>query len=350
MVHLGALGSVVRSTALLPTIHRRYPKCRLIWVTDSPAHQILRGHPMIDQVLTTSDSDLLELASWNFEIAMVIDKSRKASGVLKRLQVDKVFGFQVDPNSGAVVPATKAATELWEIGLSDHKKFFENKKSEGQLVHESLELGTYLRQEYCLPLSRFEQELSASRKNSWSQFKDQPVIGINTGASDTILAKKFTVEYQRKMIGHLFSLGWRNLVLLGGPEDTARNRMIAENSAVIQSPTDQGLRDGLCSVDACDIVISGDSLGMHMAIARRKFVIAWFGPTCAHEIDLFDRGEKILAAVDCGPCWKRVCEKPVMCYDRVSLESIESALKKGISHWQTNPSSSSRRPSLVTSY
>ena len=47
-------------------------------------------------------------------------------------------------------------------------------------------------------------------------------------------------------------------------------------------------------MNACDIVVSGDSLGMHMAIGLKKWVVAWFGPTCHQEIDLYDRGAKFL--------------------------------------------------------
>ena len=48
-------------------------------------------------------------------------------------------------------------------------------------------------------------------------------------------------------------------------------------------------------MNRCDVVISGDSLGMHMAIALSKHVVAWFGPTSPQEIDLYDRGVKLLA-------------------------------------------------------
>jgi heptosyltransferase-2 len=350
LIHLGALGAVVRSTSLLASIHRKYPGCRLIWVTEAPAHTLLRGHPLVDVVYSTSESDLLELASWDFEVALVIDKSRKAAGILRRVTFDQIFGFEVSPQSGAVLPATVAATELWEIGLSNHKKFFQNTKSESQLIHEALELGAWTRGDYNLPLSSSEQKISSERRQQWTADPGQPLIGINTGASPTIPYKKWTVAYQRELIVKLQARHGGNIVLLGGPEDTERNAQIAEGLNVAQSPTTAGLRDGLLSVDACDLVFTGDSLGMHMAIARKKFVIAWFGPTCAQEIDLFERGVKVLAKVPCGPCWKRVCDQAVMCYDQVDFKELFSALEKGIQFWEKSPSSSSKPPFLETSF
>lgn len=89
-----------------------------------------------------------------------------------------------------------------------------------------------------------------------------------------------------------------------------------------------GLRDGLCSVNAMDIVISGDSLGMHMAIACKKEVIAWFGPSCAHEVSLFGRGAKVVTSLSCGPCWKRQCNEKITCNESLRVEDFLLELNK----------------------
>lgn len=329
IVHLGALGAVVRSTSLLNAIKRKYPGAMITWVTDAPAHHLLKNHPGIDRVLTTSEADLLQLSALQFEVAFVIDKSLKAAGVVKRTSVDQVFGFEVDPRHGAIVPATKAAEELWELGLNNHKKFFVNTKAETQLMIEALELGPFHRDEYWLPLTNQEAKEAEARRAQWLQnSKKKTVLGINTGCSPVIPYKKLTVSFHREIIQRVQKeMPEASIVLLGGPEDTKRNQEISEGLDVICSATESGLRDGLTSVAACDVVLTGDSLGMHMAIAQKKQVIAWFGPTCAHEIDLYDRGKKILAQSPCSPCWKRTCEKSIMCYDQVSLEEVINALK-----------------------
>ncbi|XGC82100.1 glycosyltransferase family 9 protein [Bdellovibrio bacteriovorus] len=299
----------------------------ITWVTDAPAHQLLKNHPAIDRVLTTSESDLLQLSALEFEAAFVIDKSLKAAGVIKKTTVDFIYGFVNDPRTGAILPATPAAEELWSLGLDNHKKFFINEKPETQLMIEALELGEFQRDEYWLPLTASEEFQSQERRATWLD-KKEILIGLNTGCSNVIAHKKLTVEYHRLLIRHIhLSYPNASIVLLGGPEDTERNKAIAEGLDVISSETQSGLRDGLVSIAACDVVVTGDSLGMHMAISQKKQVIAWFGPTCAHEIDLYERGFKILTKSPCSPCWKRTCEKSIMCYDQVSLEEVLHALK-----------------------
>lgn len=330
LIHLGALGAVVRSTSLLKAIKRKYPGSHITWVTDAPAHHLLKNHPAIDRVLTTAEADLLQLSALEFDVALVIDKSLKAVGVLKRTTADQVFGFTVKARTGAILPATSAAQELWELGLNNHKKFFENQKPETQLMIEALELGPFQRDDYWLPLTSAEEHESRQRREQWLRESGNKklLIGLNTGCSAVIPHKKLTVDYHRRMIERIQrDFPQAGIVLLGGPEDTQRNAQIGAGLPVISSATESGLRDGLVSVAACDIVVTGDSLGMHMAIAQKKQVIAWFGPTCAHEIDLYERGFKILTQSSCSPCWKRTCEKSIMCYDQVSLEEIVHALE-----------------------
>ena len=328
IVHLGALGAVVRSTSLLRAIKRKYPSSMITWVTDSPAHKILSGHPLLDRVLTTAEADMLQISALEFDIGLVIDKSLKASGVLRRTTVDQIYGFDVFAKTGGIVPATAAAQELWELGLNDHKKFYINKKPETQLMIEALELGEFQRDEYFLPLSSNEEIERLERRRQWLGSDKRILLGINTGCSEFMPHKKWTVEFHRQVIEALNnSFADIQIVLLGGPEDTTRNESISQDLAVINSATTSGLRDGLVSVAACDIVLTGDSLGMHMAISQQKQVIAWFGPTCAHEIDLYDRGVKILSQSSCAPCWKRVCQKERMCYDQVSLTEIMNAVE-----------------------
>lgn len=306
---------------------------------------------MIDRVLTTEPNDLLGLAALEFDVAFVVDKSLRAMGVVKQTKVDKIFGFVNDAKTGAMLPATPAAKELWELGLSNEMKFFKNKKPETQLMIEALELGDYQRDPYQIFLSREENLEVEVRRKAWSPHS-RPIIGVNTGCSGVIPYKKLTVTKHRELILELAKKNWGPVVLLGGPEDSERNLQIGMGLPVIQSPTRSGLRDGLVSTAACDIILTGDSLGMHMGIALEKWVVAWFGPTCAHEIDLFGRGVAVLTQASCAPCWKRQCDKPILCYDQVATQEFLRGIELGIdfikanakvAKWQT---SLSKQPSL----
>ncbi len=329
IIHLEALGAVLRSTALLAPIKRKFQNAHITWVTLKPADQLLLQNPFIDRVVTYEAGNLLALMALEFDVTLCIDKSMQATGLAAHIQTEILYGFELDRHSGAIVPATPFANELWSLGLNNQKKFFENQKAETQLTCEALELGPFERDAYVLQLSEVERSESRERREIWSQ-NSKIVIGLNTGCSNVISYKKLSVKAHRDLIQKIQAMSSDfEIVLLGGREDSARNLEIAEGLSVVQSATDRGLRDGVVSLNACDIIVSGDSLGMHMGIALKKWMVAWFGPTCSQEIDLFDHGVKVLSEATCGPCWKRVCEKSTMCYDLVDIDKIYSGILLG---------------------
>ena len=150
-------------------------------------------------------------------------------------------------------------------------------------------------------------------------------VGFNTGCSPLYPYKKLPLDVQAAAIEAL-DLD-EPVLLLGGPEDTERNTSLAEclGARVELTPTTGGLRRGAAEVSRCEVVVTGDSLGMHLAIALGVHVVAWFGPTCPQEIELFGRGIKLLGEVGCAPCWKRSCDEAPKCFDQVSPALIAEA-------------------------
>jgi heptosyltransferase-2 len=97
---------------------------------------------------------------------------------------------------------------------------------------------------------------------------------------------------------------------------------------VIDGGTDHDGQTFIAVVDQCDMLFSGDTMAMHVAIARGKHVVVLFGPTCEQEIDVFGRGEKLIADVACAPCYKRVCDHDDACIDAVSVQSAADAVSR----------------------
>jgi heptosyltransferase-2 len=120
------------------------------------------------------------------------------------------------------------------------------------------------------------------------------------------------------------------VALLGGPEEAERNAAIA---AAAPGAVDIGIHPlpgfaGL--VAACDVVVTGDTLGMHLAIAARVPVVVLFGSTCAQEIELYGRGEKIVTPIDCHPCYRRSCDISPSCQDLIRPESVHAAVHRAL--------------------
>lgn len=330
LISLEAQGAVLMTTALLHAIKRRYPNSFLIWLTMQESIPLLENNHLIDQILSWNDENRMLLKEIKFDVIYSLDKSRYTGAFVNSLNVKKKFGFGLSPH-GAIIPLNEGAHYHYMLGLDDRLKFHENKLTGVKILHKTAEL-PYRGGKYILKLSPYEIEY----RNKWAKdaglSQNDVVVGFNTGCSRLFPNKKLSVNQHVTLINMLYRYDpSAKILLLGGREDTERNKEIHQlcKEKPINTPTREGLRRGIIYMDLADIVISGDSLGMHIAIGLGKYVIAWFGLSCAQEIDLFNRGQKILSKVPCAPCWKKSCSD-LRCLHEISLQEIYDSIIKGI--------------------
>jgi len=332
LINLHALGDVLRTTALLPKIQRKYPKAFITWLTMPASKALLEGNLMIDQILYWSSETIEGIRAREFDILLNVDKAAESAGLAMAIRAADKRGFGLS-RFGTLASLNPEADYLFYLGLNDEEKFFKNQKSELQLLAEAFGF-EYQLDEYVLELNENEKAMAQRFWETASIKPNEIIIGINTGCSTLFPLKKWRVPYQAMIADRIQNeVPETRVLLLGGKEDTERNQEIQKlsKSPVIPTPTTQGLRKGIIYMDACNLVVSGDSLGMHIAIGLKKEVVAWFGLSCAQEIELFGRGTKILAKVKCGPCWKRDCDNDPLCIDSVDADEVIAAVKHGVS-------------------
>src|SRR5262249_21007110 len=75
----------------------------------------------------------------------------------------------------------------------------------------------------------------------------------------------------------------------------------------------------------CDLVVTGDTLAMHIAIGLRVPVLVILGPTCHQEIELYGRGAKIISDFPCSPCYLQICPLEVTCMDATPASAVFDA-------------------------
>lgn len=329
LVNLDAMGNVLATTSILPAIKRKYPESDVTWITLKACAPLLANNPLIDRVYAWEPESWLVLAQQEFDVVMNVDKSKRSCAFTQRVTARERLGFGMNAN-GVIVPLNPEAEENYQMGLDDHLKFRVNQKTVPQLECEEFKL-PFARDEYVLALTDAEQDFCVRYRQELGIAPSDVVVGFNTGCSDVYPNKKMTVDQHVQLIESLKGLDGVKLVLVGGPEDTVRNAEIERRTRghVLPTPTTDGVRKGLCYENICDVVITGDSFGMHAAIALKKYVIAWFGMTCWTEIDLFDRGVKVIPeGLECAPCWKRECPYGLECIAMIDQRRIVEETRK----------------------
>lgn len=322
IINLDAMGDVLMTTAQLPSIKRKYPDSTIYWITLKNAAPLLLNNPLIDHVYNFDASSLLILQQMKFDYVMNVDKSQQSCALLNSTNAQRKLGFGLNEN-GKIIPVNEGANYNYKLGMDDHFKFKINQRTGQDYLAETFELD-YKRDEYILELTQDEKDFIEKYKKKVGIRKKDKVIGFNTGCSELYPNKKMTVEQHIYLIRKLLKKKYK-IILLGGPEDTTRNKEIYShfNGKIINSPTTEGLRRGICYESIPDIIVTGDSLGMHIAIGLKKYVIVWFGVSCWTEIDLYERGVKLFQEdLFCSPCWKKQCPYNLECIKMIDLDRI----------------------------
>jgi ADP-heptose:LPS heptosyltransferase len=339
IINLDAMGDILMTTAQLPAIKRKFPESTVWWVTLANTAPLLSNNPYVDFVFPYNFESILILSQMKFDYVMNVDKSQRSGALANLLKADKKLGFGINEDA-KIIPLNEGAEYNYQLGMDDHLKFKVNTKTGQEYLAETFELD-YQRDDYVFSLTDEEMGFIKSYRNQVGLKENDFVVGFNTGCSNLYPNKKMTVPQHIILIDKLLAHNKFKIVLLGGPEDEKRNSEIYSyfKDKIINTPTNEGVRRGACYLNLADMVITGDSFGMHLSIALNKYIIAWFGVSCWTEIDLYDRGVKLYQEnLFCSPCWKKQCPYNLECIKLIDLKRMEEEVLKYYNK-VTNPTS-----------
>lgn len=329
IINLDAMGDVLMTTAQLPLLKKKYPVSSIYWVTEKISAPLLENNPLLEQVFIYNFESLNILRNVHFDIAVNLDKSHKACAMLNSMHADEKKGFGLDKD-GKIIPVNGGAYYNFMLGLDDNLKFKVNQKTKQEYVAATLDL-EYERTRYVFSLSKEENNKVAGLRKRYGFHKKEIIVGFNTGCSTLFPNKKMRVDQHLQLIERILKETDFKVILLGGPEDAERNNEIANTFPleIISTPTNEGVRMGAVYESLADIIVTGDSFGMHLGIALEKYIVSWFGLSCWTEIDLYDNGVMFYPEkLECAPCWKKTCPYNLECIDQIDLDGIFNAVVK----------------------
>lgn len=310
IIKTGALGDVLRTTSILPGLRAWDRGARVTWVTAPAAVDLVRLHPLVERVVpvdfaseVSAQAAAEELAGpWEWVISLDDEEPhcRFASGA----RTAKLSGAYFDEASGQR-RYTEDVAPWFDMGLlSVHGKQeadrlkVANRRTHGDLLAEMLGLQ---KGAPALPQDPAAEAFARSFAEREGLHARGPVIGLNTGAGGRWTSKALPVERVVEVVLEIDrSLGGKvGFLLLGGRDEAERNQQIlaalADQVLLVDGGTRNGLLEFAALIGHTDLLLTSDSLALHVAVARRVPVVAFFAPTSASEIDLFGRGEKVIS-------------------------------------------------------
>jgi heptosyltransferase-2 len=327
IIKLDAMGDVLRTTALLPALAERHPSASITWVTRRESRPLLERNPYVTEILDYGEDALLQLRVRQFDRVINLDAGKTSAALATAANSTIKDGFVLDLR-GYVQPTNSAARAWLEMGL------FDDLKREGTRTYQEMMADIIglpgCRHRYVLHLSDEERERGRSHLCKLGIDFCRPIIGLNTGAGRRWELKQWREEGYLELIARLSRKRPAQFVLLGGPEERERHQRLAARCAVplIDVGCNNPVRHFASVVGSCDLVVTGDTLAMHLSLALNRRTIVLFGPTSATEIDLYGLGEKIVPKMDCLACYKSRCDFVPNCMDLISTDMVEAAVER----------------------
>ena len=338
IIKLDAMGDVLRTTALLPALAEAHPHASITWITRREARPLLELNPYISEILDYGEDALLQLRVRTFDRVINLDAGNTSAALASAANATKKDGFLLDPR-GWVQPTNAAARTWLEMGL------FDDLKRQGIRTYQDMMAdivglsGSPHR--YVLQLTDVERERGRVHLQRLGVDFARPIVGLNTGAGCRWELKQWREEGYLELIERVAKKHSAQFVLLGGPDERKRHERLMSRSSVplIDAGCENPVRHFASLVGACDLVITGDTLAMHLSLALGRRTIVLFGPTSAAEIEMYGLGEKIVPQMECLNCYKPKCDFVPNCMDLITTDMVEAAVER---QWAMIPSVAER--------
>ncbi|MFI5305682.1 MAG: glycosyltransferase family 9 protein, partial [Nitrospiria bacterium] len=316
-----AMGDVLRTTPLLHILKREYPHSFITWLTDAPSVDLLRHNTLIDRVYIYDTPDITRLSCESFDLLLSLDKEPRTAGLAMKINAKEKRGMGLSPE-GNVFPLNREAENYFTLGMSNDLKFFKNTRSYQDLVCEAVGF-KYQNDSYILEIPESARIKAKEKYKELGVSNEERLIGLNTGAGGVFANKNWTPDHYISLINRVSGDYRIKFILFGGEREKGLNDFIQSKvSFPVYHPGTFSVLDFCGMVERCQMIITGDTLGMHIAIGLKVKILVLFGPTCSQEIDLYGLGEKIVSTIGCAPCYKQICPETITCMDLISVEEV----------------------------
>ncbi|GAB4418271.1 MAG: lipopolysaccharide heptosyltransferase I [Thermodesulfovibrionales bacterium] len=328
IIKLEAVGDVLRTTHILKPLKKKYSDSQITWITKKDSIPLFINNPIVDSVFDVELANFVLIAN-KFDLVINLDSSPLSSMLATIARGDVKLGYGYDER-GFVYPFNQEASEWFMMGIFDDIKK-KNIKTYQHIAMEICKLNPDSDGELILNLTESEKEFVKGFALQHNLVDGGTIIGFNTGAGRRWQHKKWTVE---GFIGLAKILKDKihgcHILLYGGEDEAERNNYLKMNIPdAIDTGSRNSIRDFAALVDLCDLLVTGDTLAMHIAIALKKRVIALFGPTSHAEIELYGRGgEKIVSPLDCICCYRNVCNIRPSCMEAITPEMVSESIMR----------------------
>ena len=279
-----SLGDVLRCTVILEPLKKTYPSSSIAWLVSNEAFPLLKDNSDIDRIMVWDEFMPFALMRERFDMVINLEKINGVSALADMMDAPEKLGFRFNPSTG------EFDTYLRSFRA---KEYIVEKNNNGKRT---------IWQEVILSMVGFEwkkQEYSLGYK---PKTEEKYTVGLNwkvgtkwptKGASESWW-KKLGSALESKNIDYSWQQGMSNLY------------------------------EYMDWINSCQVLITNDSLGLHLALALKKKIVALFGATDPSEVFMYGRGKIVIpkAEYNCFSCYSPVCDQKMNCMELMDIKDV----------------------------
>lgn len=327
IVKLDAVGDVLRTTSVLPSLKEKYTDSSITWITKERSYEVLKDNELIDEIYFDTD-DLSHVYNDIFDIAINLDSGKDSCAIISMVSAKKTYGYYLANDKP--YPVNALGNEWYLMGVNDNIKK-QNTKTYHKIIHEICGL-EYNGTQPHLGMTAEKHNRAAEFKRKFGLDKFNEFTLINLGGGNRWQYKKWTKEGYVELVNSLSAMNNNTAIgVIAGGEDLDFYREVTaeiKNSGnIILFGCENSMEDFICIISLADKVFTSDSLAFHIATALGKYVITVVGPTSHTELDVFGSGKIVYSGkVDCLCCYLNRCDKTVTCMNTLDAKTIINLL------------------------
>lgn len=281
-----SLGDVLRTTFILHFFKDRH----VTWLVDKRAFPLLENNEYIDEIIIYSPENIRKLKHEKFDDVINFEKLPEIYEFLRCLDGGRHFGFFLKNH--------RAEKERFPLAGSK------------QLLEISRNVSRRKKNKDC-----WQKILAGAVKKKWAgeeyilgyipKSKGKYDIGFNWTTSNKWTNKAWPKSY------------WKEL-----------EELLEDKYSVSWQEGFDNLYQYFEWINSCRLIVTADTLGLHLGLALKKRIVALFGPIAPHEIYFYNRGSFLLPRVSrkCVPCFKADCGKKKPCMEYIFPAEVKEKI------------------------